>query len=309
MAIAAEHPLALAAGATQSGAAGLHRRMPPRQHDGSRHRHAGKEGHAHRLLRAASVHRQAGGSVGGQLRADGLRRRRRHGRAGARRARLRVRAQEQAADRAGGEVEDRRLRERRSAVAGRVHRTRHHDELGRVRRPRIPAGGRRDRRGAREEGPRAQAHAMAPARLGHLAPALLGLPGAAHPLREVRRRAGARRPAARGAARRPGAGRLAAIRSTRRRRSTNASARRAAPTRAARRTRWTPSWIRRGISCASPARMRTPWSTSAPTTGCRWTSTSAASSTPSCTCCTRASGPRSCATWGSSRSTSRSRTC
>jgi leucyl-tRNA synthetase len=32
------------------------------------------------------------------------------------------------------------------------------------------------------------------------------------------------------------------------------------------------------------------------TTGCRWTSTSAASSTPSCTCCTRASGPRSCAT-------------
>ena len=27
-------------------------------------------------------------------------------------------------------------------------------------------------------------------------------------------------------------------------------------------------------------------------TGCRWTSTSAASSTPSCTCCTRASGPR-----------------
>ena len=28
------------------------------------------------------------------------------------------------------------------------------------------------------------------------------------------------------------------------------------------------------------------------TTGCRWTSTSAASSTPSCTCCTRASGPR-----------------
>ena len=29
------------------------------------------------------------------------------------------------------------------------------------------------------------------------------------------------------------------------------------------------------------------------TTGCRWTSTSAASSTPSCTCCTRASSPRS----------------
>ena len=32
------------------------------------------------------------------------------------------------------------------------------------------------------------------------------------------------------------------------------------------------------------------------TTGCRWTSTSAASSTPSCTCSTRASSPRCCAT-------------
>ena len=32
-------------------------------------------------------------------------------------------------------------------------------------------------------------------------------------------------------------------------------------------------------------------------TGCRSTSTPAASSTPSCTCCTRASSPRPCATW------------
>ena len=67
----------------ESGAAGVHRRMPPRQHDGSRHRHAGKEGHAHRPARAASVHGQVRRSVGGQLRAHGLRRRRRHGRAGA----------------------------------------------------------------------------------------------------------------------------------------------------------------------------------------------------------------------------------
>ena len=35
-----------------------------------------------------------------------------------------------------------------------------------------------------------------------------------------------------------------------------------------------------------------PWSTRATITGCRWTSTSAASSTRSCTSCTRASGPR-----------------
>jgi leucyl-tRNA synthetase len=42
---------------------------------------------------------------------------------------------------------------------------------------------------------------------------------------------------------------------------------------------------------ATRARTTTgPWWTSGPATGCPWTSTSAASSTPSCTCCTRASG-------------------
>ena len=43
-----------------------------------------------------------------------------------------------------------------------------------------------------------------------------------------------------------------------------------------------------------------------PTRGCRATSTSAASSTPCCTCCTRASSPRCCPTWGWSTSASRS---
>ena len=138
---------------------------------------------------------------------------------------------------------------------------------------------------------------MATARLGHFAPALLGLPGADDPLREMRRSAGARRPACPWCCPRAWCPTARAIRSTRRRRSTNASVRSAARTRAARRTPWTPSWIRPGTSCASRARTRTPWSTSALTTGCRWTSTSAASSTPSCTCCIRASGPRSCATW------------
>ena len=47
-----------------------------------------------------------------------------------------------------------------------------------------------------------------------------------------------------------------------------------------------------------PGRAR--WSTSASTTGCRSISTSAASSTRSCTCSIRASGRRRCATWGSS---------
>ena len=45
-------------------------------------------------------------------------------------------------------------------------------------------------------GPRREEGAVPPARLGHLAPALLGLPGADHPLPDLRRRAGTRRPAA-----------------------------------------------------------------------------------------------------------------
>ena len=51
----------------------------------------------------------------------------------------------------------------------------------------------------------------------------------------------------------------------------------------------------RGFVLVFPAlrqqrQQRLPWSMRAPTTGCRWTSTSVASSTPSCTCSTRASG-------------------
>ena len=48
---------------------------------------------------------------------------------------------------------------------------------------------------------RREAHAVPPARLGHLAPALLGLPDSDHPLPELRRRAGARRATASRAAR------------------------------------------------------------------------------------------------------------
>jgi leucyl-tRNA synthetase len=64
-----------------------------------------------------------------------------------------------------------------------------------------------------------------------------------------------------------------------------------------RRIRWTPSSTAPGTTCATPARTAwMPWSTRATTTGCRWTSTSAASSTRCCTCCTLASGRRRCAT-------------
>ena len=70
-------------------------------------------------------------------------------------------------------------------------RARRDGELRRVLRPGVPGGGGRHRRGAGAEGPGPQARAVPPARLGHLAPALLGLPDPAHPLRGLRRGAGA----------------------------------------------------------------------------------------------------------------------
>ena len=82
-------------------ARGLRRGVQARPGDGSRARADRKEGHAHRHVRHASAHRREAAGLGRQLRADGLRRRRGDGRAGARRARLRVRAQVRAADQAG----------------------------------------------------------------------------------------------------------------------------------------------------------------------------------------------------------------
>ena len=179
----------------------------------------------------------------------------------------------------------------RDRVARGVRGIRRVHQLRQVRRARLQGGGRCDRGRPAGEGARREAGAMAPARLGHLAPALLGLPDPADSLSEVRRRAGAGRGSAGRAAGRPGAGRqrqsaqqdAVVLRS--------ASVRSAAATRGARRTRWTRSSIRRGTSCASPAPTTSRrWSTSARTTGCRSISTSAASSTRSCICCTRASG-------------------
>ena len=106
---------------------------------------------------------------------------------------------------------------------------------------------------------------LSPARLGHLAPALLGLPDPGDPLRRMRRRAGARCRTSRSAAgrRRPSIG--PAIRSTAIRPGSTSPARNAAGRRGARPTRWTPSSTRPGISRASPipgSRRRRP---SAPT--------------------------------------------
>ena len=148
---------------------------------------------------------------------------------------------------------------------------------------------------------------LPPARLGRQPPALLGLPDPGDLLREVRRRAGAGRPAAGRAA---GRRRVHAA-CNRRSRPIPSGARRPARSAAARPsarpTPSTPSWSRAGTTRATPRRARPTWSTSAPTTGCRSTSTSAASSTRSCTCCTSASITSCCATRAWCTATSRRR--
>ncbi len=69
-----------------------------------------------------------------------------------------------------------------------------------VRRLAIRRRGRCDRRRSRGAGARREAHDVPASRLGHFAPALLGHADSDHPLRHVRRSAGARRGFARRAA-------------------------------------------------------------------------------------------------------------
>ena len=67
----------------------------------------------------------------------------------------------------------------------------------------------------------------------------------------------------------------------------------AAAPQSAKPTRWIRSSTRRGTTCATPVPGADgPWSTRVTNTGTRWTSTSGASSTPSCTFSMHASGPR-----------------
>ena len=134
---------------------------------------------------------------------------------------------------------------------------------------------------------------LPPARLGHLAPALLGLPDPDHPLRGLRvvpvpvadlpvelPEDVSLRPARQPARPPPDLARRAVPAPAARRRG-------------ARRTRWTPSSIRPGTSRASPIRgsPTSPPIREAVDGGCRSTSISAASSTRSCTCSTPASSP------------------
>ena len=133
-AVAPEHPLATHAAASNPG-------WPPSSSNASSaarlggNGHARKGRHAHRPVRHAPDHGRRGRGLGRQLRAHDLRRRRRHGRAGARRARFRLRAQVPAADppgRGGG-----RQGILRPGLAGMVRRqaVRPDDQFRQVRRP------------------------------------------------------------------------------------------------------------------------------------------------------------------------------
>ena len=168
----------------------------------------------------------------------------------------------------------------------------------------------RDRRLARPRGQGPRLGQLPPARLAALAPALLGLPDPDHPLRRLRDRARARGPAARRAARRQdykpkGRSPLAAAEDWVRAPCPACGAPRAARDRHDGHVRRLllvlPALLRRAQrrrrlgparSCAS---------------GCPSTSTSAASSTRSCTCSTRASSSRRWPTSGTSTCRSRSR--
>ncbi len=131
----------------------------------------------------------------------GLRRRRGDGRAGARRARLRVRQQVRPADQAGDPHQSPRDEDYDAGhLAGLVRRQGRPDlTINSGKYDGLDFGGAFDAIVADLE---ARAHGAAqdpvpPARLGHQPPALLGLPDPDHPLSELRRRAGAGRPSCR----------------------------------------------------------------------------------------------------------------
>ena len=148
---------------------------------------ADEDGRAARPHGDESGERRAVADVRRRLRPDGVRHRRDHGRARARRARLPLRAELRSSDRAG-----RRFGLRRGRGGDGVRRAlreRGARQLRRVQRPAGAGGQAEDRRVARRARPRARDDELSPPRLAALASALLGLPDPRHPLRQLRDRA------------------------------------------------------------------------------------------------------------------------
>ncbi len=142
----------------------------------------------HGPYRGASAYRRTAAGVDRQLRADGVRLRRRHVGARPRPAGLGVRHQVPDSHQAGDRA---RRRQRYRSRARSVRPVRAAGELRRLRRPVIRRGVRGDRLGPASEGAGAPAHQLSAARLGRVPAALLGLPDSHDPLRAVRHRAGA----------------------------------------------------------------------------------------------------------------------
>ena len=252
-----------------------------------------------------SVHPGSGAALPRRLRADGLRHRRDHGRPRRGSARLGVRPAARAADHRDGEASRR--------LGGRgLHGRRREDQLRLPRRPHDPRGQAQGHRLAgRARAWRGQGE-LPPARLGHQPPALLGRADPGRLLPDRRHGAGeGGEPPGRAAARRPalGQGRLAAGRGRLVRQRHVPEVRRQGAPRDGH-----DGHLRRVLLVLPPlllaaATSRACSTARPPTTGCRWISTSAASSTPSCTCSTRASTPRCSAISASPRSTSRFARC
>ena len=148
----------------------------------------GQDRRLHRRVCRQPRERRAGPDLDQRLRAHGLRHRRDHGRAGARRARLPVRDPVRDPDRRGDRAAERGAGDARRGL----HRRRRHGELGAVRRP---GGARRGVRGrgglARRARRRAQEDQLQAQGLAHQSPAVLGHADPDRALREVRPGAGA----------------------------------------------------------------------------------------------------------------------